>query len=233
MNKAIDYFGYKNPFLRIKTHFSVKARRKMFGKFLILCAPRETDSVLDLGVTPDERLTDSNFFEKLYPWKSRITAASVEECGHIVRKYGLKEFVLTRPKQPLPFRDGEFDILICSAVLEHVGTREDQRFFLSECLRVADRVFITTPNRWFPIEMHTFLPFLHWLPWPWFQKIAAPIQKGFWSDINNLNVLSRRDLLAMSDRIQISYIRTLGMKSNLLITRKSDSHLSPEFDKDL
>ena len=25
-------------------------------------------------------------------------------------------------------------------------------------------VFVTTPNRWFPLEVHTLLPFVHWLP---------------------------------------------------------------------
>jgi hypothetical protein len=29
---------------------------------------------------------------------------------------------------------------------------------------VGRRVFLTTPNRWFPIEVHTRLPFVHWLP---------------------------------------------------------------------
>ena len=219
MIKAIDYFGYDSPFLRIKTHFSILARRKMYRRFVEICRPRPPDRVLDLGVTPDERLADSNLFEKLYPWKGQITAASVEDCSNIARRYGLNRFVCTRAGEPLPFGDREFDILYCSAVLEHVGTREEQKAFLAECLRVADRVFLTTPNRAFPVEMHTFLPFVHWLPWPWFQKIAAPIHNGFWSDIHNLNILSRRDLRAMSDEIEIGAVRIWGMRSNLLVTR--------------
>ena len=36
---------------------------------------------------------------------------------------------------------------------------------IAECSRVAKRmVFLTTPNRWFPIEVHTALPLIHWLP---------------------------------------------------------------------
>ena len=27
-----------------------------------------------------------------------------------------------------------------------------------------ERVFVTTPNRWFPLEVHSLLPFAHWLP---------------------------------------------------------------------
>jgi hypothetical protein len=33
-----------------------------------------------------------------------------------------------------------------------------------ELCRVARRVFVTTPNRHFPLEVHTLLPFVHWLP---------------------------------------------------------------------
>src|SRR5258708_4616087 len=30
--------------------------------------------------------------------------------------------------------------------------------------RVAGKVFVTTPNRWFPLDPHTLLPLVHWLP---------------------------------------------------------------------
>ena len=49
-------------------------------------------------------------------------------------------------------------------MIEHVGGREQQRRFVEESLRVARRAFITTPNRWFPVEVHTLLPLVHWLP---------------------------------------------------------------------
>ncbi len=64
----------------------------------------------------------------------------------------------------LPFADGEFDVVFSNAVIEHVGGREQQRRFVEEALRVARRAFITTPNRWFPVEVHTLLPLVHWLP---------------------------------------------------------------------
>ena len=65
----------------------------------------------------------------------------------------------------LPFADGEFDLCFSNAVIEHVaGGREGQRQFVDELCRVAGRVFVTTPNRWFPIDPHTLLPFVHWLP---------------------------------------------------------------------
>ena len=66
----------------------------------------------------------------------------------------------------MPFADGEFDIVFSNAVIEHVGGREQQRRFVEESLRVAQRAFVTTPNRWFPVEVHTRLPLVHWLPDP-------------------------------------------------------------------
>lgn len=222
MGKAIDYFAYDNPFIKVKTFFSCRARNKMYLKFEQAVCPKKTDEVLDLGVTPDIELEDSNFFEKRYPYKNRLTIASIEDCTFLVEKYGLKEFVQNKPKAPLPFRDGQFGILFCSAVLEHVGTRKDQKFFLEECMRISKKVFITTPNRYFPIEMHTFLPFLHWLPWNVFQKIVRWIKGDFWADINNLNLVSGRDIQEMfgKDAFLISYVRTLGWKSNLILVRK-------------
>jgi hypothetical protein len=51
-----------------------------------------------------------------------------------------------------------------NAVVEHVGGEEAQRTFVGELCRVARRVYVTTPNRWFPIDVHTLLPGVHWLP---------------------------------------------------------------------
>ena len=64
----------------------------------------------------------------------------------------------------MPFADGAFDVVYSNAVIEHVGGRERQEAFVREALRVGRRVFVTTPNRWFPIEVHTRLPLVHWLP---------------------------------------------------------------------
>jgi Methyltransferase domain. len=65
----------------------------------------------------------------------------------------------------LPFADGEFELGFSNAVVEHVaGGRNGQRQFVLELCRVAQRVFVTTPNRWFPIDPHTLLPLAHWLP---------------------------------------------------------------------
>lgn len=224
MNLTKDYYSYENPFVALREFFSLRARNKMYKKFIKLCAPKKESQILDLGATPDTKLKDSNFLEKLYPYKKNITIASIEDCSNIAEKYGLKRFLFNKPKESLPFSDGEFDICFCSATLEHVGTREDQIFFLNECIRVAKKVFITTPNRYFPVEMHTFLPLVHWLPWNIFQKIVQKFVGPFYADINNLNLLSTKEIKKMQPRlkgnISVDSVRVLCFKSNLIILKQ-------------
>jgi 2-polyprenyl-3-methyl-5-hydroxy-6-metoxy-1,4-benzoquinol methylase len=225
MNLTKEYYSYKNPLVPVREFFSLKARNKMYHKFLKLITPNEKTSILDLGATPDTLLKDSNFLEKLYPHKENITVASIEDCHEMVEKYGCKAFCYNTPKEALPFKDKEFDVCFCSATLEHVGTRDDQIFFLNECMRVSKQIFITTPNRYFPIEMHTFIPLLHWLPWSIFQRIVKKLVGPFYADINNLNLLSTHDIKKMQPSlsgcggVKINYVRTLFFKSNLIITK--------------
>lgn len=64
----------------------------------------------------------------------------------------------------LPFRDRSFDIVFSNSVIEHVGSEAAQRRFADEVARVGRSYWVQTPNRKFPVEMHTMLPLIHFLP---------------------------------------------------------------------
>jgi SAM-dependent methyltransferase len=96
-----------------------------------------------------------------------------------------------RATHALPFADGEFDVVFSNAVIEHVGDRARQRRLVVEALRVGRRVFLTTPNRRFPVEVHTRLPFVHWLPDSASHRFYDLAGKGFAKEIH---LLSRRTL---------------------------------------
>ena len=175
--------------------------------------------MLDLGVTPDSSLVESNFFEKLYPHPERITACSIEDASRLEQEFPGVRFVRIG-KGPLPFRDNEFDVLFCSAVLEHVGTRQEQALFLSEVTRVSRRAFLTTPNRWFPVDFHTMLPLIHWLPQRLHQRLLRLLGYDFLSCTENLNLLGCRDvrsLLPSHLQVRIHVNRLFGMVSNLMV----------------
>ena len=168
----------------------------MYGRFVALCQPRESDQIVDVGVTPDRSLPESNFFEALYPHPQMLTATSIEDAAFLEVLYPGLHFVQTGANG-LPFEDKQFDIAVSFAVLEHVGNRENQRRFIHELTRVADKVFVTTPDRSFPIEVHTFWPLIHWLPQKTHQRILRSLGMQFWSQTENLNLLYANELRAI------------------------------------
>ena len=147
---------------------SLRSRRRKFGLFMETMAPTESTTVLDIGVDDvafgeDTGCRTLNFFEALYPWPQQVTALGVHEGARFRESYPQARYV-QGDALALPFEDGEFDIAFSNAVIEHVGGPAEQRRFVDEALRVSRRAFVTTPNRWFPVEVHTRLPLVHWLP---------------------------------------------------------------------
>jgi hypothetical protein len=102
-------------------------------------------------------------------------------------------YVQVEPDRQLPFGDAEFDVAFSNAAIEHVGGVSERRRFVSEALRVARNVFITFPNRRFPIEHHTVVPFLHFSP-PLFRHALKFTRLNYWSRPDHLDFLSARSL---------------------------------------
>lgn len=177
---------------------SLRSRRRKLELLLELLAPTSETSVLDVGVDEvslgdaggESGCTTHNFFEEEYPWPSRITALGLHD-GHRFRERYPRIPYVQGDACALPFDDDAFDIVFSNAVIEHVGGRERQELFVREALRVGRRVFLTTPNRWFPIEVHTRLPLVHWLPSAAAGRVYERVGKG-WARENHL--LGAREL---------------------------------------
>ena len=151
---------------RVASQVSLRSRERKLRLFLDLLTPGPDTTVVDVGVTdaPFGGGSSDNFFEALYPWPARITAVGHTELDRFAAAFPRVKAVRADGRD-LPFADGAFDLGFSNAVVEHVaGGRDGQRRFVQELCRVARRVFVTTPNRWFPLEVHTLLPFVHWLP---------------------------------------------------------------------
>jgi hypothetical protein len=93
----------------------------------------------------------------------------------------------------LPFADGEFDLVYCSSVIEHIAPAQ-RAPFAAELRRVGRGWFAQTPARSFPIEPHALLPFVHWLP--------RLLRRAYWrlgaADASEeITLLSRRELEAL------------------------------------
>jgi len=138
------------------------SRRRRFERLLETLAPSASSSFLEVGVGNDEPLPVTNYVARHYPWPRRMTALGLGNMAGFQRLHPEIRTV-SYGGGAFPFADGSFDVVHSNAVLEHVGSEERQVAFLGECLRVGRSGMVTTPNRFFPIESHTLLPFLHWL----------------------------------------------------------------------
>ena len=197
-------------------------RRKMFDRFVSDTHVTPGETILDVGVTSDRTYQASNYLEAWYPHKAMITAAGIDDASFLCSQYPGVRFVRANGLS-LPFRDQSFDVVHASAVIEHVGSFAQQCAFLRECCRVARRaVFITTPNRWFPVEFHTLLPLVHWLPKPAFRALMRALGRGFFASEANLNLMTASELrraAALNDAYErdVSYVHLGGWPSNLLL----------------
>ena len=163
---------YSCVLMRLADRISLRSRRRKFGLFMETMAPTAETTVLDVGVddfafgdrSENEGSCETlNFFEDMYPWPERLTAVGLHDGERFRAGYPKARYVQANALE-LPFADEEFDVVFSNAVIEHVGGEAEQRRFVEEVLRVGRRAFITTPNRWFPVEVHTRLPLVHWLP---------------------------------------------------------------------
>jgi len=192
--------------MRLVDSISLRSRRRKFALFMETMAPTAETTVLDVGADDAafgeayEGCGTLNFFEELYPWRDRITALGEHPGTRFRESYPSSRYV-QGDALDLPFADEEFDIVFSNAVIEHVGGREQQRRFVEESLRVARRVFVTTPNRWFPVEVHTRLPLVHWLPDPLAHRAYDLARKPWAKDNCLLGPGALRDLFPPEARI--------------------------------
>jgi SAM-dependent methyltransferase len=184
--------------VRVADEISLRSRRRKLRLFLDELQPTSETTVLDvgadeLGFGDDGRCSTLNFFEELYPWPERITALGLHDGKVFRERYPAVRYV-QGDACALPFEDGEFDVVFSNAVIEHVGGRARQRVFVSEALRVGRRVFVTTPNLRFPIELHTRLPLVHWLP----DRVSHPLYRALGKEHGTeLALLTRRTLASL------------------------------------
>ena len=212
------YYRYTSRWATI-SRVSLHARRQIFHHFMDTLRPRDTEEVLDVGITRDCGLAESNFFEALYPHRNRITATSVEDAGGICETFPGVRFVPCHAGRPLPFSDRQFDLAFSNAVVEHVGGPARQRAFVHDVVRVSRRGLIATPYRYSPIEPHTILPFAHWLPRPWHRLMLRTLGFQDFAAEEQLRMLGREEFLSLFPsgvRVALLWARILGWPSNLV-----------------
>jgi hypothetical protein len=178
-------------------------------------------SLLDVGTTPvfDEY---NNILLHSFKKRKNITSLSNLDCSSLKKKFTKVKFIKGDARK-MKFRNNSFDTVYSNATIEHVGSRSNQKKFVKECYRVSRKdIFITTPNKFYPIEFHTKLPLLHFLSSKIYRKILLHLGYSFFSKEKNLNLLTARDLKNICFFLKIKNYKIikhkfLFMTSNLIL----------------
>lgn len=181
-------------------------------------------SFLDIGTTEEIDLKSSNFFVKNFKnikLKKSISDQNIElkDFSDILKKSITSNFTIdeiTRFKS---------DLVISSATIEHVGNLSNQNKMIKNIISLTNKFFfVTTPNRFFPIDFHTKLPLIHMLPKKMHRYILTKIGLNEYALEENLNLLDFNTLEQLikaqnieNFKIKIFKIKLFGLTSNLLI----------------
>ncbi len=191
MNKTKNIRGLIR--YQIQENIMRMSRTKKLEHFFFLC--NQGMRVLDVGVSSEKKKggLQRNYFLKNFPYSSEYyTGLGIQDLDGMDKLFPGKKFV-QYPGDIFPFQDKQFDWIFCNGVIEHVGDEQAQVNFLNEMLRVGKNVFFTTPNKYFPIESHTQVFFIHWndnIFYNWRQKNYNYIPP-------NLFLLSKRKIRRM------------------------------------
>jgi len=128
-----------------------------------------------------------------------------------------------------PFERDAFDVVFSNSVIEHLRTWEHQRSFAREIARLGGGYYVQTPNRWFPVEPHLLTPFIHFLPKIWaihllrnctlWGLIARPSRQQCQDFLDEVRLLSEREMEVLFPDATILQERFLGMKKSLIAVR--------------
>lgn len=191
-------------------------RRRRYERFASLCALGATDTVIDVGAGSGaalERFNETN----------PITALDLEPvaAGWLANP---NVTVVAGDATRLPFADRAFSVAFSNSVIEHIPVTDRERF-AEEIRRVADRYYVQTPYRYFPIEPHYQVPFFQFLPARVQKWINARVTLGWrgrggWEDTRLLSV---RELRCLFPDATIHRERLFGLTKSLMAVRHDSS----------
>ena len=220
----------KNLYIQFETSFFDKIINKKRIEMIDLIKNNikisKIKDLLDIGTTKDSSAGSSNIFCKMLDKIKIHKSISNQKIKNKRFKYCLKKSITSKFSKEI-INIFKSDLVVSSATIEHVGSLKNQITKVSNMISLSkEYVVISTPNRFYPIELHTKLPLLHWLPKTLFRKILLLLNMNYFADEKNMNLLSKSDLKKIlnifSQKIdyKIYNIYFLGFVSNFLVICK-------------
>ena len=183
---------------------------------------KKISDILDVGTTEDETNKSSNYLVKNLGEDKYYKSISDQTITSNFFSKSLKKSI-TGNFTKNEIEKFKSDLVISNATIEHVGSFENQIKMCSNIISLSKKYFIImTPNRFHPLEFHTKIPIIHWLPKKFYRIILRFFGLKFFADENNLNLLSEFDLRSIMKKnnqinYEIKYVNFFFIKSNLIL----------------
>jgi hypothetical protein len=222
--------------------FSLKSREEKFNLFWEVMKPISGERVLNIGATPPHlghAVTGSqneNCVEQ--PEQDRrwerleVVGLNIDHSGN--RQYmefhqRADRMAVTADACRLPFADKSFDIVFSNAVIEHVPSAQ-QKSMASEIMRVGRSWFITTPNFWYPIELHHKVPLFQYFP----RSLQRAIQVRFstWPEWDTISLLSGSQFKRMFPGSKLRKVRVTFWPETLIVFHREAERHSKSCDEE-
>jgi hypothetical protein len=239
---AQDLRSLKQRINLMLLNFSNKTSRQLrIRRFLELIHPVSGMAILDLGGWDGHLLYQIINTAGLKGGRM-IVADTDPYVKTASRIYGFETVVLQKGST-LPFQDKEIDIVWCNSVIEHVtpdtnGSRlisgmigdkdwhmlsiNHQQIFASEVRRIAKSYFVQTPDRRFPIELHTGIPLASYLSYNHTIKLIRLLRR-FWPrpiGYVDWNLLTVRDMRKFFPDGRIEVEKFLGIPKSIIAWKR-------------
>ena len=215
---------YSSNHLKIFDKIIIKKRLEIVDIINNQIALNNINDILDIGTTNDTENESSNFIIKNLKNVKSFYSISDQLISSTFFKKKLQRSIIENFSE-YEIENFKSDLVVSNATIEHVGNYNDQKVMIDNMIKFSKKmVIISTPNRYHPLEFHTKIPFIHWLPKKIHRKILKSLNLSFYSKEKNLNLLSSSDLNSFVKNEEIKsefkYIKFLFFRSNLIFILK-------------
>lgn len=213
---------YSNAHYSLVDKITIKKREEIIRIIQKSLPLNLVNSVVDIGTTQDDEHNSSNFIIKNLGNFKEYKSISDQKIINKFFSKSIQKSIIDN------FTDNEIknfksDLVISNATIEHVGSFNNQLKMCENIIKLSSKYFvICTPNKYYPLEFHTKIPFLHYLPEKIYRIVLRKIGLDFFSNENNLNLLSKKKLIEIMKKLnhqnyEIKSINLLFFKSNLIL----------------
>lgn len=217
--------------------YSEKSRKKRAAFFLKKLSPKEGAKILDLGGGNGKYI--NSILPKDHNYTVTISDILTDDLKYAEETFGYKTKPLNEDKT-LPFEDDAFDIVFCNSVIEHVtipkkdiwSLKSSRKFktlsfkrqqeFADEIERIGKAYFVQTPNKYFLIESHSWLPgFIVFFPRA-VQIKTIKFFNSFWPKQTSpdWNLLTFKEMQELFPKAKIYREKSLGFTKSLMAIKQ-------------